>query len=417
MAEQDITRAEEEYPRYRWVVLGLLMFAQEVSILLTGGIGILLPAMREELGFGVAESGLLASLGQLPTLVLSVLASLLVVRLSPKWVYFGSLVLAAVTGFLCGQAPAFIFLAGAYCLSGVSMVTRQIADTLLKLQWTPKKELGTVMGLTMGLMAMGQSVAVIVIPFLLIMFGNWRNLLSVYGLAVLLLSFIWLVFARERITPAYQKGMTSAAGRAPLRGVLKRKEFLMLALPVFGGPLAYMNTFFFLPTYLTERGMALTTIGFIVGLMPIGGICATFIMGFISDRIGLRRPTIWPAGLILPFLYIILLSGNLPVWALPILTFVLGFVAWSPFPAFRTIPFELPGIEPSEVAVGQALMQTATSLATIIGAPVVGYLAETLGSLGTALRILCVFPLTIVVAGFLLPETGPKAHLKGAKGV
>lgn len=410
---QGIAGVEEQYPRYRWVVLGLLMFTQEVCILLTGSIGILLPAMRADLGFGVAESGLLASLGQLPTLVLSVLASLVLVRFSPKRVYFGALILAGLMGFACGQAPAFIFLAVAYCLTGISTVTRQIADTLLKLQWVPKKELASIMGLTMGLMAMGQSVGVIVIPFLLIALDSWRNLFSVYGLTVLVLSIVWIIFARERITPAYQKGMTSAAGRAPLKGVLKRKEFLLLAIPLFGGPLAYMNTFFFLPTFLTEeRGMALTTIGFITGLMPIGGICATFVMGFVSDRIGLRKPTIWPAGLILPFMYIALLSPGTPSWALPVLTFAIGFVAWSPFPAFRTIPFELPGLEPSEVAVGQSLMQTSTSLATVLGAPLVGYLAEVFGSMGTALRVLCLFPLTIVAAGLLLPETGPKARHK-----
>jgi len=54
-------------------------------------------------------------------------------------------------------------------------------------------------------------------------------------------------------------------------------------------------------------------------------------------------------------------------------------------------------------------------LGMVFGAPAVGYLAESLGSLGTALRIICLFPLMMTVAGFLLPETGPKARPKEEK--
>jgi len=409
--QQEITEAKEKYPHYRWVVIGLLMFTQVVSFLLVGGIGMLLPAMRADLGFGMTESGLLASLGQLPGAVLLIPASLFLVRFSPKWVHFCSLVLAAVAGFLCGRASVFVFLMMAYCFMGAAMTARFIPDTLLKLQWIPKKELATVVGISLGMLAMGEGLGIMLIPFLLIALAGWRNLFSVYSLAVFFLAIIWMVFAKERTTPAYQKGISSRAGRSPLRGVLKRKEFLMIGIAIFGNGLAYMAILLFLPTYLLEeRGMALTTIGLIVGLLPIGGLLANFVMGFVSDRIGLRKPTIWPAGLIQPVLYFALLSA-IPEWSLPVLAFVIGFVAWAPFAAIRTIPFELPGIKPSEVAVGQSLIQTFTALGVILGAPLVGYLAEGLG-LKTALFIICVVPLTMVVMGFLLPETGRKARPK-----
>ncbi len=409
--QQEITGNGEKYPAYRWVVIGLLVLTQEVSVLLAAGIGMLLPGMRKDLDFGVAESGVLGSLNQLPTLLL-IPMTLLLVRFSPKRVYFGALVFAAVAGFFCGQAPAFLLLAVVYFLKGVGVMVRQIPDTLLRLQWIPKKEFATVQGVTMGMVAMGQSGGIIIIPFLLILLGGWRNLFSVYALVLFLMSIIWIVLARERITPAYQEGMNSRAGRSPLKGVLKHKEFLALGLGTLGVPFAYMATLIFLPTYLLEeRGMALTTIGLITGLMPIGGVCANLTMGFVSDRIGLRKPTMWPSGLLQPFLYFILFSP-IPVWALPVLAFVTGFVAWTPFAAIRTIPFELPGIKPSEVAVGQALVSTLTALGPILGSLTVGYLAETLGSLRTALSIAGVFPLTITISWFFLPETGPKAYPK-----
>ncbi len=44
-----------------------------------------------------------------------------------------------------------------------------------------------------------------------------------------------------------------------------------------------------------------------------------------------------------------------------------GFVAWSPFLALRSIPLEIPGLKPSEVAVGQALFMTLNVLGPLLG--------------------------------------------------
>ncbi len=413
--QQEIVGAEEKYPRYRWVVISLLWVSQEVSVLLIGGLGMLLPAMREDLGFGITQGGLLASVGRLSSVMLFIPISLLLVRFSPKWVYFSSLVCAAVAGFFCGRAPVFVFLAVAYGILGTATMIREIPEALLRLQWIPRKQFATIMGITMGMTAMGQSMGIMIIPFLIVALGNWRNLFSAYTLAVLLLAIIWMLFARERITPAYQGGIDSQVGRSPLRGVLKRKEFPMIGIAVFGNGLAYQCTMLFLPTYLfEERGMALTTIGLIVGLMPIGGVCANFSMGFVSDKLGLRRPTMWPAALLQPLLYFSLLT-SVPVWALPVLTFATGFAAWAPFAAINSIPYELPDIKPSEVAVGRSLTSTISMLGMVLGAPAVGNLAEVVGSLRTALYFVCAFPLTMAIIGFLLPETGPKSRSKEKK--
>ncbi|MBI4267416.1 MAG: MFS transporter [Chloroflexi bacterium] len=407
-----IKRSEEEYSGYRWVIIGLLLTTQEISSIVSAAIGILLPSMRRELGFGVVEAGVLSAVTQAPMALLGIPASLFLVRFNAKWVYLISMLFAAVAGFFIGQAPAFIFLAVFYSVNGIAMTMRQVPDTLLKLQWIPKKQLATMMGISMGMGAMGQSTAVIAVPFLLIVLQSWRNLLSVYSLAIILLSVVWIIFSRERITSTYRDGMSSIAGRAPLKNVLKRKEFLIMGFAWFGAPIAYMTTFFFLPTYLLEeRGLTLTIAGIVTGIMPIGAICATFSVGFVSDRIGLRKPLIWPAGIILPFLYFILFSP-VPLWALQITAFFIGYLGWAPFPLLRTIPFELPGIKPSEVVVGQSLMVAVNAVAIITGAPMVGFLAERIGSLGVALRILCLFPLMLAISGLLLPETGPKAHQK-----
>ncbi|MBI4267320.1 MAG: MFS transporter [Chloroflexi bacterium] len=407
--QPEIVGDETQYSRYRWVVIGLLVLTQEVSILLVGGLGMFLPAMRKDLGFGAAEAGLLGSLNQLATLLI-IPSTLLFIRLKPKWVYTAALLLATTAGFFIGKAPTFPFLAVFLFIKGLALMVRQIPETLLRLQWIPKKEFATVMGLTMGLTNMGQSTGIMIVPFLLILFGGWRSLFSVYALVLFITTIIWVVFARERITSTYRDGMASHEARSSLKSVLKRKEFMLLGLALFGGSLSYSCATLFLPTYLLEeRGLPLTYIGLITGLLPVGGICANFTMGFISDKIGLRKPTMWPPSLFEPLLYFSLYSP-VPVWLLPILAFLTGYVAWAPLAAYRTIPFELPGLKPSDIAVGQSLIQTLSMLGPVLGLPLAGILADSSGSVGIALRIMVIFSLTKPVAGFLIPETGTKAR-------
>ncbi|MBI2847656.1 MAG: MFS transporter [Chloroflexi bacterium] len=409
--QPQVATGAEVYPRYRWVMVGLSVLTQEIMVLLP--LGLLLPSMRQDLKFGLAQSGLFSMTGQLGSVLLAVPSSLVLVRFSPKWVYIATLFLTAIVSFITGQARTFVTLLIPYFFMVASGAMRQVPDTLIKLQWIPKHEFGRVMGITTGMGTIGQSVAAMVVPFLLLALGGWRGMVSLFSLGMFLLAIIWLIFARERVTSTYRDGMSSQIGWAPLKSVLRRKEIIMVAIAFFGGAMAYMNVILFLPTFLVEeRSIPLTTVGFIMGMMPIGGVCSSIAVGFISDKIGLRKPTIWPAGLLMPFFYFSLTSP-VPIWVLPILTFVIGFLAWAPVPTLRAIPFELPGIKPSEVAVGQSVIQTMMPLSGIIGAPIVGSLAESIG-LGSALRIVCVFPLTMAAMGLLMPETGPKAAAKKA---
>lgn len=407
------TWTEEKYPQYRWVIVVTMMFTQQIGTLVIGGLGVLLPSLRAELGFGLAQSGLLTGpLSWLPQILLYIPASLLLVRFNPKRVYMFALLLAAAAGFLASRATSFPFLAMVVSAMAAAKIIGEVPDTLLKVQWVPKHELGRVMGLNNAMRAMGQSASIIVIPFFLILFNGWRNVFLVYTMIVLLLAVVWAILGKERITPEYRRGMEAQAGRSPFLDVIKRKEFFLMGLGSFGFPFVYLTGLAFLPTYfLEERGMTLIKVGLILGVMPIGGIFSNLIMGYISDRIGLRKITIWPFGFILPIVFFALISP-IPTWALPIFAFATGFAAWAPFPALRTIPLELPGLKPSEIVVGQALYMTFNMMGPLLGPLTVGYLAESFGSIGPALKVICLFPLTITIACIFLPETGPKARQK-----
>jgi MFS family permease len=226
------------------------------------------------------------------------------------------------------------------------------------------------------------------------------------GLLNLLLGGVWMVVGRERRTAAYRESMERSGGFSTLKRVLRRKEFFMLAAAGFGCSTMYSSMTLFLPTFLVEeRNFTLTAAGFITALPAVGGLVSSITVGFLSDRVGLRRPTIWPAGALLPVLYFVLLSDISFIWAVAT-ALLIGYVTWAPFPAIQSIPFELPGIAPSEVAVGQALIRTLQTGSNLMGPLIVGALAEGSGSLRTGLLVLAAYPFITAIMGLLLPETG-----------
>jgi len=185
----------------------------------------------------------------------------------------------------------------------------------------------------------------------------------------------------------------------------------------WGNLVAWAAMFTFWPTFLLEnRGIPLTTAGILMGLFPIGSAFSTVFTGFLSDKIGLRRPMIWPAALIEPVFYLAMLLP-LPVEALGAAAFITGCLSYAPLPALQTIPYEIRGIKPSEVAIGSTFISMITMWGGVAGPMIASAIYALTGSLVLALVVTSFFPLTLAAGGFLLPETGPRRRRVEEAGV
>ena len=74
--------------------------------------------------------------------------------------------------------------------------------------------------------------------------------------------------------------------------------------------------------------------------------------------------------------------------------------------AVFTIPMELPGVSINQVAIVTATILTMGNFAGVISPIFVASLTDAMGSYIPAFCILALMPLTLVVAGIFLPETG-----------
>lgn len=395
----------ERHP-YRWVIIGQIWLHQMLAQVTMVGMGIMLLGIGAELEFGTAEAGWLGATRTVGQLVVFP-ASFLAVRFAPKRLYG---VLTAILGLMMllgGFAPAFWALFVTQVVFSLAMALAQVPGSLLRTQWVPSRELGRIWGTGNALNAVAQTAALIGIPLALGVLGGWRGVFHAAGIAMLLAAAAWMITGRQR-------GEARAAGPESNFSALRRPEYYLLGLASLGGATAYLACLLFLPTFLVqERGLSLQTAGLVSAVFPAAGLVSNVASGFVSDRVGRRKVFIWPAGLILPFLYVLTVAP-LPVALLVPVVFLLGFFAWLPFPSIASIAYELPGVRPAEIAVGQALQQAIAGAGILCGPIIVGQVADLAGTLRAGIIVIGLLPLLFTVACLWLPDTGPKARARPA---
>ena len=404
---------DHEHPHpYRWAVIGQIVLHQMLAQVTMMGLGVLMIGIAADLHFDAAEAGWLGATRTVGQLVVFP-ASFLAVRFAPKLLY-GLLTFAVGLSMLLGGfAPGFWALLACQVVFSLCFALAQVPASLLRTQWVPSPEMGRVWGAGNALNAVAQTAVLVGIPLVLGVLGGWRGVFRAGGVLMLLAAALWTVTGRER--DAHSAAGRDAAGRdAPGRessfAALWRPEYYLLGVAALGGATAYLACLLFIPTFLVqERGLSLGTAGLVSAVFPGAGLVANVFAGVLSDRVGRRKPFIWPAGLLLPPLYFLAVAPIAVPWLVAVV-FLLGFFAWLPFPALNSIAYELPGVRPTEIAVGQALMQAVAGAGILCGPIVVGQIATLAGSLRAGIIALGVLPVLFAVVCLWLPDTGPRAR-------
>jgi MFS family permease len=404
-------RSEEgDYPRFRWVIIGQLITQQSLGPLMFASLGVLLPSMQQELGFGVIEAGWLGSARMIGNLLMFP-ASIVLVRFAPIRTFNVFAIVLALALLVGGFAPSFWFVLAGMTLYSFGMAFGQVPGNMVRQQWIPPREMATVAGLALSMGTVSQMAALAAVPLILSFIGGWRSIFLVNASLLFGIATLWFFTARERITPSYERARQQDSGLSAAKTVLRRREFYLLGLAVLGGATAFVTNLLFLPLYfVNDRGFSLQTAGSITAIIPFGGLLINATAGYVSDRIGRRKPLIWPSGVALPILWFLMLAP-LPPIALMGVAVVLGVFVFAPFPSLQAIPLEIPGLSPSERAIGQALQFTISTVGMLLAPIMVSAVVDATGSYRTGLFPLLFLPTLFIWATIFLPETGTKSRV------
>ena len=231
---------------------------------------------------------------------------------------------------------------------------------------------------------------------------GWRATLMAFGCISLVLALAW-----QFLLP---NGGTVAVKRQPkvsLGQVLRRRETWLVAL-AFTGPLSlYLCLNTWLPTHYVETfHLTRASASSLTALMNLVGIPTAVLAGLLTSRLGLRRPLIIAAGLLMvPAACGLVLAPSNELRHLCAVMLGISFFLYTA-PLF-TIPMELPEISTGEVAMIQGVVYSLAYFSSSVAPVLVGRLRDVTGSYVPGLLLFAVLAGSLALAGLLLPETGP----------
>jgi ACS family glucarate transporter-like MFS transporter len=391
--------------RYRFVIEGLVLWEQS-------GIGFnylaaasMLPLIMDEFGIDRTTAGMLMSGPSLMMMVFMIPVSMLANRFGIKPTYgLGALLMGA--GMLAPFVNDFYSLLALRIVFGIGGALVSPQSPSIVARWFPSRQLPLINGINTLMQNIAQMTALAGGAYLSQTIG-WRPTLVVFGAIPFVCSLFWFVFGKEG--PKGAETATSPPQFGEMLSILRQPATLLLGILLMGqwGQNVALSTW--LPVFYNRvMGFSLSAAGSMVALIPLFGILGAFLGGVLPVRVGLRRPFFIVPGVLLVGL--VFLTFSVPNEAIIVVSIAaIGICSRIFQPSAMTLPSELPGKKPKEALVTLAAAYSLGNVGSVVAPLVVGFLADQTSSYTPGLTMAAFLSLGLVVCGYLLPETGPRA--------
>ncbi len=392
---------------YRFVIETLLFLTYAVFGLSWIAITPLVGELQAEFDITSAQLGMINTLVSVAKVVAPLLTGLLAVRIGlKKTILLGSLCICfAAIAPLTSDFTLFLASRFVFGVGGAIVVT--LLGPMV-MQWFPKSEMPLVNAFNNVAVNTGIAVTLFTTVPLAGALG-WRNALLVYGVLSVVLMLAWAVLGRDHVAEPVAAG-EKAASTVRYADVWRMKETWIIAL-AFAGPLAlYLAFNTWLPTYYMQAfGMSKATASQFTGLFNLVGIPTAIVAGLLTKQLGLRRPFIIGAGVVMGFAgFGMFLTPN-PVF-ITVAAVLLGAAMFTYVSPLFTTPMELKGMTPQHVSLMMGTVFSFAYLFSSLSPVLVGLMRDATGSFVPAFAVWAVFSWVLALGGLLLPETGPRGQ-------
>ena len=290
---------------------------------------------------------------------------------------------------------------------GIGVAIAIPCTSALIVQWFKPSELPLLNGINEGGRALGVSAGVLIAVPISNVIG-WEMTLFSFGLIPLAGMFVWLIGGRSKKITSTSEPMVSIRDNIPL---MVNRNTLLLGLGMGGGFALFIGFSSWLPAYYSEiRGMTPEQAASLVAVMPLVSGVLNPLSGLLQSKLGRRKPMLICSGLMFPILALgsFLLGNDIIV---TICVIGLGATFSIFIVTVFTIPMELPSVGINQVAIVTATILTIGNFAGVMSPIFVGSVTDATGSYIPAFSILALMPLSLVVAGLLLQETGRRDYV------
>lgn len=403
---------ESDAPPLRDQVLIATLLASFVAA--TYGFGIYLFAqlvtdMRADLGFDYGSAGAITAAGQAGFLVFAAGAAWLSPRLGGGQVVVGSIV-------LCGLCLVLLPKTGnIYLLGALLTIMSGTAASV----WVPMVEIvarvfayrhrGKVLGLASSGTSYGVFIGSMLVPGF-VAAGNWRGVWYSVGTGTLVISALAIVafwrlglFRRQALQASLEPNSNTKAGNLSrlARGATIPGWIIMVWAITFLNGLSALPFQTYLAPYLREElGFHVQFAAQVWALIGFIGMFAGFLMGWVSDKSGVR------AALLSCYASVLLSSGLLIFWphgTAPLLSGLLFALAF--YPIFGLVPAYVAKMAPgSRGTLVFGVANVTLGLGGMVGNYAGGALKEATGTFIWVYAGAAIVSAILMVLSFSLPR-------------
>ncbi len=324
-------------------------------------------------------------------------------------------------GILAPFAPNYVLLIVTRVIFAVGTAITVPVATAIATEWFSSRKLPTLNAAMMSFINLGNAVAYfLTVPLAVLI--SWKAPMTIYGAVALTCALGWVVFGRDKAKAARVTEVSGVGGielepRQSIKSILANRSTLFLAFATLGSWCLGNAIGSWLPAYYNQVfGMSLQKASSIMSVITIGGTAACLLGGFLAVRIGLRRPLLILSGVFLGLSALGAIMFNHPI-TIYVSVALFGVFGNLHNPSLFTIPMELPGTPIRSGVVIFSVMQVGGNLGNFIGPLLVGYLDDATGSYLPGFIGAIVLSFSLLVAGIMLPETGPKARAPASQAI
>lgn len=293
-------------------------------------VGPLIADIQDDLDTSHAIAGLL---GTIPVLCMGVFAPVgasLSAWLGTRLAMTIALVLIGVFGILRGAVPSTWLVVLLTLPVGIGMGIGNATAPLAVRDTVPERP-ATGTGVYATGIQLGAAVAAAIAVPLAAVLGGWRGSLIAISAASCVVALVWVVLERE--------GRTHVRPAALVPRLPWRSGTAWLLVVIFVAmSSSYYGLIAWLPDAYVERGWSDDAAGGLVAALSVTAIPASFVLGWLSERHGGRRPWLvaCAVGFTLGTVALIVLPGGAYAWAL-----LAGVVQGGCFALVMTLPLDL----------------------------------------------------------------------------
>jgi predicted MFS family arabinose efflux permease len=361
---------------YRWLILVLIALTCSAVITVPGaGMAVLFEEIAGDLHLDLVQVGLVWGIGALLGMVTGSITGAVIDRFGPRRVILMGVLLVSLGNALRGLAGNFAALmAATLALGGLCSL---VAGSGFKLcsTWFPRRQLGVAYGtmatgLALGLLIGSMFSATVLSPWL----GNWRRVLFFYGAIGLLFLVPWLFLHPDRKNTADGETAAEVPIRRALSRIVRSRELWLLGLVFLGIGGCQQGIAGYLALYLRGLGWSGMEADAAVSLVYAANLVCILPMAYLSDRLGLRKP-ILSAALLVMFLGsgLLAFTAGAGIWAAVVL---LGMVRDGPGSLVLTMAVESEGVGPAYAATAGGFVMAFFYLGSMVSPPIGNKLAE-----------------------------------------